>query len=192
MERHPNYGLAAYASRCALFLFTFVVVENTAALRSSNYTFLRGCINAARPGAIFLFTDTDDRLWPEIASVAFECGGSGASCFVLAFSGTSPKHALVVAKGGTGLEAQLADLVSSGELAATRNSAGERCFPIHRGALARIGFAGPPAARASSTGSLASGNTAHAAGALEQAADSRLLEAKRRLAAYERRLGLGI
>eukprot|EP00439_Symbiodinium_sp_Y106_P060525 s4784_g8.t4 len=57
-----------------VFLFSYVLHENVEALRSRNFGLLSTLLQAARPGAIFLFLDVEDTLWSEIAALAASLG----------------------------------------------------------------------------------------------------------------------
>jgi len=55
-----------------IFVASYVVAENAAGLRKSNFRFFRDLMRTAAPGSLFVFTETTHRLWPELARVAFE------------------------------------------------------------------------------------------------------------------------
>lgn len=115
-----NAGLAATLSAVTLFLFTFVCIENTASMLSSNYVFLARLFAAAAPGATFVFTDTSHRLWAEIA----RHGGEEFLSFVLFLRGSNPKHALLMIKRCGAVES----LRNIAEKSTNSNSAGEMCL----------------------------------------------------------------
>ena len=66
---------AAFRADADLFVASYVVAENKNALRARDWVFFRDAFARAKPGALFLFTETTHRLWPELAAVATEVLG---------------------------------------------------------------------------------------------------------------------
>lgn len=53
-----------------LWTCQYCIAENAVQLRESNFSFFVGLFSAAREGAMFVFTETTHRLWPELMDVA--------------------------------------------------------------------------------------------------------------------------
>ena len=97
---------AAFRADADLFVASYVVAENKNALRARDWVFFRDAFARAKPGALFLFTETTHRLWPELAAVATEVlgdcdmslptdlpGRSGSTLFVRKGSSAAPDEA---------------------------------------------------------------------------------------------------
>jgi hypothetical protein len=88
-----NAPLASSVYQTNLFLFNYVCVENSASMQDG-HPFLTSVFRSARPGAVLIFTDTTDRLWPQIA----ELGGDRFLSFLIVLKTSCPKIALVMVK----------------------------------------------------------------------------------------------
>jgi hypothetical protein len=53
-----------------LWTCQYCIAENAVQLRESNFSFFVGLFSAAKEGAMFVFTETTHRLWPELMDVA--------------------------------------------------------------------------------------------------------------------------
>jgi hypothetical protein len=70
---HPSNEVALQRClSCDIWMANYVVAENAVALRQHGFVFFRDLFKAARPGAVFLFTEVTHRLWPDLVNVAFE------------------------------------------------------------------------------------------------------------------------
>jgi len=58
------------ASHFDLFVFSYVLYDNAAALLDADYGVLPHLLCSAKQGAVFVFMDHADRLWPKVASLA--------------------------------------------------------------------------------------------------------------------------
>mmetsp|Transcript_41861 Transcript_41861/g.111687 ORF Transcript_41861/g.111687 Transcript_41861/m.111687 type:complete len:239 (-) Transcript_41861:502-1218(-) len=61
-------------SEFQLLLFPYVLHENASGLQAANYGLLPGLFRGATSGALFVFTDSQDRLWPEVVDLAMAIG----------------------------------------------------------------------------------------------------------------------
>ena len=72
-----------------LWICSYCVAENAIRLRANEYVFFVELFEAAQEGAVFVFTETTHRLWPEIIDVATkansETGREAAEGFDVAF-----------------------------------------------------------------------------------------------------------
>mmetsp|Transcript_3442 Transcript_3442/g.12359 ORF Transcript_3442/g.12359 Transcript_3442/m.12359 type:complete len:620 (-) Transcript_3442:874-2733(-) len=74
----PLFGSSANAAAVArvastdCFVCSYCVAENAVKLRRGDFRFFRELFAAAKPSALFVFTETTHRLWPELSRVAFE------------------------------------------------------------------------------------------------------------------------
>ena len=92
VHSEANMKLGESLFHVNLFLFNYVCIENTMALQENDYCFLRSLFSGARPGAVMVFTDTSDRLWPEISAL----GGDDFLSYLLVFK--RGKIAMVMVK----------------------------------------------------------------------------------------------
>jgi hypothetical protein len=70
---HPsNVGCLKEVSTADLWVCQYCVAENYIKLRKSNYIFFVDIFKAAKDGALFVFTETTHRLWPEFVDVIIE------------------------------------------------------------------------------------------------------------------------
>eukprot|EP00977_Amphora_coffeiformis_P005003 scaffold1060_cov196-Amphora_coffeaeformis.AAC.35 len=53
-----------------VFTCSYVVAENAVKLRQNDFCFFRQLFSEASPGALFFFTETTHRLWPELVDLA--------------------------------------------------------------------------------------------------------------------------
>ena len=58
-----------------LWICSYCVAENAVRLRANDYIFFVELFEAAQEGAVFVFTETTHRLWPEIIDVATKADG---------------------------------------------------------------------------------------------------------------------
>lgn len=129
-----NAALAASVHHVNLFLFNYVCVENSTSMQQDGHVFLRSVFRSARPGAVMVFTDTTDRLWPQIAAL----GGGRFLSFLLVLKTSCPKIALIMVKchdtdtDSDSMQSPLARIALSKEGMA-KNALGEMCMFVNGG-----------------------------------------------------------
>lgn len=69
-----------------IWFCSYCVAENARKLRDNDYVFFQDLFSQAKQGALFVFTETTHRLWPELANVA------GHSGFDVSFPSRFQKH----------------------------------------------------------------------------------------------------
>ena len=88
LSHSANAECLENAQTTDLWICSYCVAENAIRLRAKDYVFFAELFDAAKEGAVFIFTETTHRLWPEIIDVATKTGGSNeniASGFDVAF-----------------------------------------------------------------------------------------------------------
>jgi hypothetical protein len=76
---------------------SYCVAENARKLRDGNFIFFRDLFHAAKPGALFVFTETTHRLWPDFAAIII----ANTAGFDVAFPksrGNRQNHQMVLRK----------------------------------------------------------------------------------------------
>jgi len=68
---HPsNSACLEQANSTDMWICSYCVAENAVRLRNTDFVFFAELFQEAREGALFIFTETTHRLWPEIIDVA--------------------------------------------------------------------------------------------------------------------------
>jgi hypothetical protein len=67
-----NEACASLVLTTDLWACSYVIAENAVKLREGKYDFFRDVFCQAKQGALFVFTETTHRIWPELVSVAME------------------------------------------------------------------------------------------------------------------------
>ena len=70
-----------------LWVCQYCVAENTTKLRQQDYVFFADLFKLAKVGALFVFTETTPRLWPDFVDLITELGGDEIEISFLGASG---------------------------------------------------------------------------------------------------------
>ena len=76
LSHSANAECMKNAQTTDLWICSYCVAENAIRLRAKDYVFFVELFDAAKEGAVFIFTETTHRLWPEITDVATKTSGS--------------------------------------------------------------------------------------------------------------------
>lgn len=73
---HPSNQICLKAAASAnLYICQYCVAENAARLRETDYVFFANLLDTAEEGALFVFTETTHRLWPEFVELILPLNG---------------------------------------------------------------------------------------------------------------------
>ena len=92
-----NAGTREALDSTDLWTCQYCIAENAVQLRESKFSFFVGLFGAAKEGALFVFTETTHRLWPELLDVALATTihteqGKGMSSFEVGFPGVGGRN----------------------------------------------------------------------------------------------------